>query len=259
MKTRIGLLGLLLIAALPRFVYAEDAQASASITAAPLRYVFVQGDENKFREHHWIQDDYGGGIEEFSLEEKNIPTDFSVSVDGHVNPADNDYSTLIHAEKTDLAYLDFDYEEFSKFYDNSGGVYYPFKNLSSIALDRELELEIGRIHVEAGLLIPDKPRLTVAYDRHYKQGSKSRLTWGAVKEGSITRSIAPSFQEIDEMVDSVELTQSHTIKETEIKGRQYWEWMSTKSMREEQNFATTGVAADNKIRDQYQKPESHVF
>ncbi|MBP9865401.1 MAG: hypothetical protein KBC91_03245, partial [Candidatus Omnitrophica bacterium] len=41
--------------------------------------------------------------------------------------------------------------------------------------------------------------------------------------------------------------------------RQYWEWMSTKSMREEQNFATTGVAADNKIRDQYQKPESHVF
>lgn len=259
MRRFAGLFGILMIAVGPRLVLAEEPQASVSLTGAPLRYAFVQGDENKFREQHWVRDNYGGGVAEFSLEEKNIPEDISIDVQGHANPSDNDYETTVNAQKVDFGYLNFEYQEFSKFYDNSGGVYYPFKTLSSIALDRELELQIGHLRVEAGMTLPDVPHLSAAYERRYKEGSKSRLTWGAVKEGSVSRSIAPSFQEIDEIVHSVELNESHILKETDIKGQQYWEWLSAETLREEQNFATTGVAADSKIRDQYQTPQSRLF
>ncbi len=259
MRRITGLFGVLLIAGLPGLAFAEGPQTSALLDGMPLRYAFVQGDENKFREQNWARDNYAGGIQEFSLEEKNLPQDISVSAEGHAIIADNDYEAHVRAEKKDFGFFNFEYREFSKFYDDSGGVYYPFTTFPSISLNKELELQVGHIRIETGITVPEFPHLSAAYERRFKDGSKSRSTWAPVKEGSVTRAIAPSFQNIDEIVDSVELNESHTLKGAEIKGKQYWEWMSAETMREEQSFATTGVAADNKIRDQVQNPESRLF
>ncbi len=259
MRHLASLLGMLLIAGLPRPAFADDPQTSAALDGAPLRYAFVQGDENKFREQNWARDNYGGGIQEFSVEEKNLPRGISVDAHGHAVPSDNDYEAAVNIHKQDFGFLNFDYQEFSKFYDNSGGVYYPFTTFPAIRLKKELELQVGHIRIEAGIAVPEYPHLRVAYERRFKEGSKSRLTWGAVKEGSLTRYIAPSFQDIDEIVDRVELHESHTLRGVELKGEQVWEWMSAQTMREEQSFGTTGVAGDNKIRDQFQNPESRLF
>ncbi|MBI3307277.1 MAG: hypothetical protein HYZ84_05695, partial [Candidatus Omnitrophica bacterium] len=257
MKKKILLMILSVFILRTNFIFADEPQIT--VDAMPLRYAFVDGDSRKFSEQHWMRKDYAGGIEEFSFEPKNLPEDITVSMDGHAIVEDNDYEAHVLLDKKDFGFVKFDYQEFSKFYDDTGGVYYPFSTLSVNSLGRDLELQIGHIRVEAGLRLEDMPHVTVAYERHFKDGSKSRLTWAPVKEGTVTRNIAPSFQDVRETVDSVEIKIEHTVKGFEIKNEEVWEWTDSDLSREEKSLATTGVAADNKIRVQHQEPESKLF
>lgn len=234
-------------------------ELDASLGAEPLRYTYVTGDSHKFREHYWMKEDYSGGFNEISLEGKNLPEDVTITLEGHAIPVDNDYESHLQIDKKDFGYVHLDYQEYSKFYDDSGGVYYPFSRNKAPTLNRELELQIGHLRIETGLTLPDKPKIAVIYDRHFKDGSKSRLTWAPVVENGVTRYIAPSYQDLHEVVDTVELRESHTINGFEIQGEQSWEWMRADSMREEKSLSTTGTAADRKIRDQYQKPKTQLF
>lgn len=234
-------------------------EAKLTVDGAPMRYTFVDGDSHKFREQNWMKENYAGGVDEFNIEGKNLPENISVSMEGHAIVEDNDYETNFRVEKKDFGYVLFEYQEFSKFYDDSGGVYEPFGAFRAPTLNRELELEIGHLRIETGMTLPDIPQIAVAYERHFKDGSKSRLTWASVIQNGIARAIAPSFQDIDEIVDSVELKESHTLKGFEIQAEQGWEWMSSEMMREERSLSTTGTAADRKIRDQVQQPKSRIF
>ena len=238
-------------------LHADESQMT--VDGAPMRYTFVDGDSHKFREQNWMKENYAGGIREFSFEQKNLPEDLSLTMDGHAIIEDNDYKAHVLLDKKNFGFAKFEYQEFSKFYDDTGGVYYPFSTLSVNSLGRELELQIGHIRVEAGLTLEDRPQVTVAYERHFKDGSKSRLSWAPVKEGAVTRGIAPSFQDIHETVDSVEIKIEHTVKGIEIKNEETWEWSDSDLSREEKSLATTGVAADSKIRVQTQKPQSKLF
>lgn len=236
----------------------ESTEPKMTVDAAPMRYTFVDGDTDKFREQNWMRENYAGGIDEFSLE-ANLPEDLSVTMDGHAIVEDNDYEANVLVDKKDFGYTKFEYQEFSKYYDDTGGVYYPFAALGSNDLGRDLELQIGHIRAEAGLRVEDIPHITIAFERGFKDGAKSRLTWAAVKEGSVTRFIAPSFQDIHETTDSVEIKIEHTIKGIELKSEETWEWTDSDLSREDRSLATTGVAADNKIRVQQQEPKSKLF
>ncbi len=240
-----------------RFLFAEEPKIM--VDGAPLRYAFVEGDANKFREQNWIREGYAGGIQEFSLEQKNLPQDLSVSMEGHAIVEDNDYEAHVLVEKKNLGFTKFEYQEFSKFFDDTGGVYAPFTSLRVNSLGRDLELAIGHLRVEAGLVREGLPKISAAYERRFKDGAKSRLSWTPVREGAVTREIGPSFQEIREVVDSVEIKAEHTLKGIEIKNEERWEWVDTELSREEKNLATTGVAADGKIRVQTQNPKSKLF
>lgn len=232
---------------------------SGSVTPEPLQYAYVEGDRHTFRQHHWTKEGYDGGFEEFELEEKNASENIRAAVDGHAMVRNNDYEVNAIVEKKDFGFLKLEYQEFIKYYDDMGGVYYPFRVLDVSTLGRELALEIGHIRVEAGLTVEEMPKINVAYERSWKDGAKSRLTWTPVTVGSLTREIGPSYQQIDEVVDSVELNESHTVKGVELAGQQLFEWSSSEMAREERSLASGSTASAEKIRVQTQDPQYHLF
>lgn len=228
-----------------------------SITPEPIRYTAVKGDVEKYSAHHWRREGYVGGIKDFSLEEK-LPEDITVSMEGHALIDENDMEGKIHIEKENFGFVHIEYEEFRKYYDGTGGVYYPFNIQQHNETDKILQLDIGHFAVEIGLTLEELPDVSFLYEREYKDGAKSHLTWTAVRQGAVTRSIGPSWQDIDEIVDVFALRASHDIKGVALKGEQRWEFVRSELSREEKSLSTTAVAADKKIRVQNQAPEANV-
>lgn len=230
-----------------------------SLTAVPVDYSFVHGDQAKYREQQWSRDGYLGGIEDFNLTEADHIDGLSAEMSGHAIPRDNDYEANVRIDKKDVGYLIFDYQEFSKYFDDTGAYYYPHRVLQSVNIGRDHELQIGHFGIEAGLTFEDLPKVVFIYNRHFKDGTKSRLNYGVARENSVNRGIVPTFQNLDEIVDTVELQESYTFKGIELNGTQHWEWMHADASRLEVNLSTDGVAANNKQRRQEQKPQSKLF
>ncbi len=237
-------------------VEASDLKASA--TALPVRYVAVDGDEHKFEAHHWMKDGYAGGLEEMNVAYA-FPEGTSFTAEGHALIDQNDLSTAISLKKESLGFLGLDYAEFRKYYDPTGGVYHPFSRLPSIDTFRNLALNIGHLSIETGLTLPDLPEITFLYEREFKDGTKSRLTWTPVTDGSVTRSIGPSWQEIDEAVDVFSVGARQEIAGFTMHGEQRWEFDRTETLREERNLSTNSTASERKVRFQDQAPQAMLM
>ena len=237
----------------------DSGRLKGSLTAVPVDYSFVSGDQSRYREQQWSRDGYQGGIEDFNLSESDHLEGVSAEINGHVMPRNNDYDVDAEIRKQGVGYVRFHYQEFSQYFDDTGAFYYPFTMLQSVDIGRNHELSIGEFGVEAGLAFEDLPEIVFVYNRHFKNGTKSRLNYGIARENGVSRGIIPTFQDIDEIVDSFELRESYTLKGFELKGRQYWENMEADMTRLEVNLSTDGVAANNKQRRQHQMPESHLF
>ncbi|OGW79233.1 MAG: hypothetical protein A2Z83_06805 [Omnitrophica bacterium GWA2_52_8] len=233
------------------------AEASVRFAGDPLRYTSVSGDHEKFREQHWIREGYEGGIDEFSLESHDLPADIRTSIYVHSLANDNDHEVRADVSKENFGYVRIRYKEFSKFFDDNGGVYYPFRTLVSSDLNRDLELETGYFSIEAGLTPENLPALSFFYERRFKDGQKSRLTWASVTEGSTVRNIAPSWQEIDEIVDTFAIRLDGDVKGFGLKAEQKWELEEAEYIREEQFLSTSPSSpSSKKIRRQEQTPEA---
>jgi hypothetical protein len=251
-----GTLGLLLLAS--GNASADDFDFDASITPLPLRYAFVEGDDEKFSAHHWMKENYAGGIEDFSAEAK-LPDKITVEAEGHAIIDENDLGAHVRVEKEKFGFMDFEYEEFRKYYDGSGGVYHRFSTLGVNETDKELKLDIGHLKVATGIAFEKLPKIGFLYERHFKDGAKSRLTWTAVRVGAVTRNIGPSWQDIDEIVDTFAIQAEHQIAGFTLKGEQRWEFVRSEMLREEKSLSTTSVASARKIRDQIQEPEADLM
>ena len=234
---------------------AAAADPEVSITLAPVRQIMVDGDKEKFRAHHWMKDGYAGGIEEFSAQ-ATLPDGTWISTDGHALIDDNNLGAAFVIKKDALGFLKFDYDEFRKYFEGTGGVHRRFTTLQVNETDKELALDLGKFSLETGLTLEGLPELTFLYERDFKDGAKSHLTWPAVKEAGETRYIAPSWQDVDEIVDTFELRANHEIGVVALKGEQRWELVRAELFRVEPLLSTTGAAADTKIRFHDQAPEA---
>ncbi len=242
-------------------VYAEESKTgdpSLFIEGAPVQQSMVEGDSGKFRAQHWIKDNFAGGLEDSSIEYP-LPDSTSLSMSGHALIDEGDLAGKFSLKKEKLGYLDIDYSQFRKYYDNVGGVYRRFTTLRFNELDKDLSLDIGHLAIEAGLTLEKLPHLTFLYERQFEEGTKSRLSWTPVKEGSVTRNIGPSWQEIHEVVDTFSIKADHSIAGVNLNGEQRWEIWHAKTEREERNLSTTTTASDKKIRVQDQKPEADLM
>lgn len=236
------------------------AQEDMSISVLPGGYAAVKGDTEKFRAHRWLNEGYFAGLESFTLE-KTLPDAMVMSFEGSTIPQRNDAAAAFSLSKESVGTLEIDYDMFRKFYDGTGGVYNRFTTLSINDLDEDLHLDISHFGVGiTPMFLPEEfPQLSFSFERHVKDGRKSRLTWTAVKEGTTTRNIGPSWQDVDETTDTFALTANKEIGGFAVAGEQRWEILHSNLMREERNLSTTATAADKKIRRQYQEPEADIM
>lgn len=253
-------------------VFAAETPTSASnnmtisVASEPARYSFVNGDASKFRALHWIDDGFVMGVKDFSLTSE-MQDGVTLESEGHAVPGEGDYEGLLILKKEDLGYIKFDYDQFRKYYANGAGFYGTFPTLAQNYTDKELALNIGKFGVEAGITMKNIPDITLLYEREFKQGTKSRLTWARVTDfvngANRTRGIGPSWQEIDERVDSFDVKLADTVNGFNWKSDQHWEFVRANNMREEQSLSagTVTVVPDTnqKIRDQFTEPRSELF
>ena len=237
---------------------AEAAKPEVSISLAPLHYTFLSGDDDKFRAHHWVKENYIGGLKDFSLEYA-FPDGTELSAESHALIDQNDLGAEFSLKKDNLGFFKFDYSEFRKYYDKTGGTYYPFTTLNAQDTFKDLALDIGKFGMETGLAIEGMPELTLSYEREFKDGAKSHLNWTAVTEGSTTKNIGPTWQDIDEIVDTFALNATHELAGFALKGEQRWEFVRTETFREEKSLSTNSTASQQKIRRQDQAPQADLM
>ncbi|MBI2885153.1 MAG: hypothetical protein HYY15_03155 [Candidatus Omnitrophica bacterium] len=235
---------------------ADAADAEGSITVVPMRYIAVDGDAGKFRAHHWMNDGYAGGIKDASGHFTS-PDGIEVSGAGHALIGANDFGAELAIKKEDVGFFDFGYSEFRKYFDNGAGAHRRFATFQLPTTDKDLRLDIGKFGFETGLTLEGWPELALEYEREFKEGAKSRLTWTSVKEVGEARNIGPSWQEVNETVDSfVVKAKKDDLAGFNVHGEQRWEFTRIETLREERYLANTGVASDTKVRQQNQGPQA---
>jgi len=222
MNTRSGNIMLAIISALALTALPVFAQKKSDAEAAPkvepkaeepqfsvtpsLRYIGVGGNERKFRQDWWMGDGLSGGLEDFWVRGKLSP-DWSVNVEGRAlyGEADyNDYKLLMSIVNPKVGFFDVGFVQFPSYYDDAGGFFRPFKDdfgKGSIDRHRDLHVDNGRIWVDAGLTLPNWPKMSIGYEHDFKSGDKSLLAWGEVVGIASSRNIYPNFKHIDEDVD----------------------------------------------------------
>ncbi len=242
-----------------------------TLVMEPVRYVAINGDAAQFRAHHWMSTSYAGGVKEFSFEDE-LPDGVSISMEGHAIPNNGDYGGELKLTKEELGYLLFDYKQFRKYYNASGGVFNGFSVLSSNDTDKDLSLNIGEFSAEAGLRRENLPELTLNYTREFKTGTKSRLSWTSVTVGptasggspDVLRKIGPSWQEIDEIVDKFDIKAEDDFAGFNWQAEQGWEYVRSRNTRQEKYLSNTpngasGSNSDQRIRDQVTEPRSDLI
>jgi hypothetical protein len=175
-----------------------------SFVAEPiLRWISVSGDRAKFREVEGIPDGWGGGEEYFTMQEQ-VGRDATFSTDVRILYPDNDYLVKLSLQKTDLGFIHAGFEQWRRYYDDSGGYYRPFP-VPSFELNQDLHLDQGRAWFDLGLTLPHWPELVVGYEYQFRDGSKSMLEWGDVNG----KTIYPAAENIDEHTHIVKFDLIH--------------------------------------------------
>lgn len=228
----------------------------------PAQSVLLDGDDEKFRQIQWMNNKYVGGANQISGRFK-YPEDITFDLEGRALAGQNDYDGILHLEKKDFGFVSFEYVEFSKYFDGSGGVYNPNRLLAVSELDKELELEIGHFALEAGLRVPKFPETTLFYEREFEDGSKSRTAWGTVTDtagNGRNQKISPTYQDIHTMTDIFGIRAKHEVNGYVLNGEQRWEFVKSETFREAREVCNTSVTSTAcEVYQLSQSPDTNVM
>lgn len=236
---------------------AATARQGGELVATPVfRYVSVSGNERKFREHWWIPEGASGGIERFEWTE-DLGEGRRFRADGRILGGANDYRLHLSLSQADLGFVRAGYEEFTKWSDDVGGYYQPFR-VPPFALDQELELDVGRAYFEAGLARPNLPRLTLGYEYQFRDGDKSTTQWGTVTEPTtfLSRAIYPSARTIDDQTHILKADVAYDVAGFALTDEFRGEWHDGRSERANVDSFTLGNPLPDVIT-RYQEETQH--
>jgi mono/diheme cytochrome c family protein len=184
-----------------------------SVSVTPMAsWVTVDGNRRKFREDTWQKEGFTAGYERFEMRQP-VGKDGTLDVEGRALFDQKDYRVALTLVRPDLGFVRGGYETYRKYFNDVGGYYAPF-NLPPPALDREPSLDVGKAWFEAGLTLPDWPKLTVGYEYQFKDGDKSTLQWGQVSNDPgafFGKAIYPGYKALDEHAHVIKLDVSHEI------------------------------------------------
>lgn len=180
----------------------------------------VDGNARKFRELFWQPDGWNGGLEGFDAESKPGPGS-RVRVAGHV--LRDDYQLSLTATKDDLGFTRFGWEQFRKYFDDTGG-YNGLLAGEPVELNRDLFLDVGRAWADVGLTLPGLPTVVLGYEQQYRDGTESTLQWGPVSNGRLTNNVYPGFKAISERVHILKLDTAYELGGAQLSDDFRGEW-----------------------------------
>lgn len=211
------------------FVYAGVSEVGGNGEVAPsILALTLRGDQEKFQEDHWAANNAMGGVSEYSYinEDKHGG---SIVADGRVIAGNNDYLFNFDLKKEEVGSLIFEFKQFRKYYDGTGGFFGNFAPTAASAttfseINRTLFLDIGNLKIEGIFSKEENTKCIFSYEREYRQGAKSLISWGSVTDNTTTRKILPTFLEVDETVDKLNMKIEHTTAGgVEVSAEQAWE------------------------------------
>ena len=212
-----------------------------------IRIVSVAGNERRFREQTGMREGVTGGVGEISLSSQ-IDSNTRLEVDGHAIAELGDYAIDLDLTRHGVGFIRVGAREWTRFYDNVGGVQ-PGAAVPA-PLGADLKLKLGRAWVEFGIESTDGPNLSLGYEYLYQDGAKSMLTWG--NSGGI--GLAPSFKEINEDIHRLKFDFEHEWRETRFTDEFRLEFQAFDHQHVVQGDVLNGTASTTSSRartDQY--------
>lgn len=178
----------------------------------------VDGPRSQFQRRYRIGGDRPyGGLDELHLE-KEISKTGVLKVDGQALIGNYDYSMKLEISEPDTGYVRAGYRQFRTWSDGTGG-FDPLTAAWFPLADQVLHLDRGEAWIEAGLTLPDWPKLKLRYSHQFRDGTKDSTIWGqaagmAVPGGRL--GITSSFWDIDEDRDIIQGDLSHKLGKTDL-------------------------------------------
>ncbi|HVM60975.1 MAG TPA: hypothetical protein VMV72_08915 [Verrucomicrobiae bacterium] len=243
-------------------VRADDSQTNSPIQVSgtpEVTYAKVSGNKQKFREDVGIKEGWNGGVEEGTLH-YNLGKNTTLDGEGRFIIDEHDYKFQLQLTKQDVGYVRAGYTEYREYYDNQGGFYGPFTP-QSLHLGRDLRVDNSDIFFEAGLTLPDRPKVTIAYERQSRDGDESLVEWGGVTQGGTTRKIYPSFDDIKEHTDIVRLNVEYDIHKVHLADQFLYEHFSHEDTRNDAslNLDTTSSQTTTVHEDYHHDDFNNTF
>jgi hypothetical protein len=226
-----------------------------AFSASPmLRFVSVDGDKHKFHEVEGTKEGFGGGVEQFVIEEKVGP-DQTFSAEGRVLAPENDVRLKLEMRKTDLGFVRGGFDEWRRYYDDTGGYYRPFSP-PAFDLNRDLHLDVGRAWVDFGLTLPHLPQVVLGYEYQFKDGDKSTLEWGTVGGATTGKNIYPAAESIHEHTHVAKLDVTHDFLGFHLEDNARVELYESHTRHDDAASFSIGPRPDTTVRSSYEA--SHV-
>ena len=253
----------------------KESDIEATVTPV-VTYVGVSGNASKFREDTWMRDGLSGGVQDFKIHQQ-VGKDGYFNAEGHAIYGQRDYDIRLELVKPDFGFLRAGITQYPKYFDNMGGYYAPFLNATNLpatkspfaraafSLGSYPQMDIGKIYFDAGLTLPNLPKIEFGYEHQYKDGTKSLLEWGGVTAGlpagppypggasAVSKGIYPAFKSIDERVDIFKLGVEHTLGPIELGDNFYFEKYSNDTGRSDDGtyYIIDGSQKTVNVQEQY--------
>jgi hypothetical protein len=176
----------------------------------------TSGNQAQAEERHRLSQGAFGGIEDLHLQ-TTVATNTTFSLDGRGIYDNHDYRLSLGFEKEESWFLRLNFENFRTWYNDDGG-FYPPTGLQYSRSDDALTLDRGEMSFKGGLKLKENTSLTFNYTHAYRDGEKSSTSWGQTHPlfTPEVRGLSPSFYDIDEKRDILELDVTHHIKATDL-------------------------------------------
>ncbi len=229
MIRRTGLLsGALLVCASAPVRAAEKAPADAlpnfeSYIKISGQAPSISGNDAAFQARARQSSNGGVGIEDLHVL-KDVTKKTTLVIDGKALVGSEDYLGRFNVTTAKVGSIDVGYKRFRTFYDGVGG-FFPLNRQWMPLTNQDLHVDRSKFWFEGNLALPDAPVFTLRYTNETRTGRKDSTIWGDtdftglpnnVSPISQVRKIVPSYIDIGERHERLEVSMKHTIKKTTL-------------------------------------------
>ncbi|MFO1477046.1 MAG: c-type cytochrome domain-containing protein [Verrucomicrobiota bacterium] len=189
---------------------------SASKLVPELSWIHVSGNSAQFRSIEGTRGGWGGGLEEFSLEQQDA-ADRKFVLNGRVLGPDQEVRLEARYDWTDAGTLRAGVDHWTKYFTGTGG-YAPLLVPSIYSLNQDLHLDFTRFWTEGGLSVRGWPQVLVGFEYLQRSGKEATLQWGPVgtqppfPAPTDAKNIFPATQQIEEDTSVFRLDASYAVR-----------------------------------------------